>query len=294
MPTPSLALVTCSLQPTLYAEEGELPSLIRAHGVAVDVVSWDDATVDWARFSAVVVRSTWDYFERYDEFCRWLDQVQAVARVFNPPELMRWNSDKRYLRELAARGVRIVPTVFCEPGEPANLASIVSAHEWSRVVIKPAVSGNAYRTHLLDVSDSAERERGQRLVDDILQSTAVLVQPFFPEIKSEGEYSFFFFEGVLSHAIIKRPVPDDYRVQFGYGGTAVAVDAVPLYEQARAVLDQLPEPPTYARIDGVRRGADFFLMEAELIEPYLFLSTAPRAVTEAYVDLVVRLAKSSG
>ncbi len=281
MTLPRVALVTCALQPALYGEESQLPPLIAARGIDVAVVNWDDPAVDWASFDVALVRSTWDYFERYDEFCAWLDRVSPLTAIHNSPTLMRWNSDKRYLIELEARGVRIVPTVLCERGQSISLATVARERGWTRLVLKPAVSGGAYRTHLID-----DVTTGQPILDELLRHGAALIQPFFPEIKAQGEVSFFFFADVLSHAVDTRTGGDDYRVQTQFGGTAMAIDPAPLLPQVRAVLDALPERPTYARIDGVVRGDDFYLMEAELVEPYLYLCAAAPQATTAYVDLV--------
>ncbi|MGO8999753.1 MAG: ATP-grasp domain-containing protein [Polyangiaceae bacterium] len=290
MSPPRVAIVTCAAQSLLYAEEREILPRLRKRGVDADAVLWSDENADWSRFDAVVIRSTWDYFTRYDEFRAWLDRVEHLARVYNPPSLVRWNSDKHYLRDLEQRGVQIVPTVFCEAGERADLAKVLRESGWKSAVIKPCVSGGAYRTHRVSAEDAAEK---QAEMDALLATTAVLVQPFVPEIQSEGEWSLVFFGGAFSHAVLKVPGAGDYRVQPEHGATFADVKPEPwLVEQAQSVLRALPEPPAYARIDGVRRGRDLILMEAELIEPYLYMAAAPRAM-DAFVELVEKLAHAS-
>ncbi|MEO6710401.1 MAG: hypothetical protein ABI054_06595 [Planctomycetota bacterium] len=288
-PRPTVAFVTYSGQPLLYAEEAELPALLAARGVQAEPVVWSDPSVEWKRFDAVVIRSTWDYFERFEEFRPWLDRTESLGiPLFNSADLVRWNFDKRYLRELESRGIRIVPTVFLESRQRADLGEILSAHDWSRAVIKPTISGGAYRTHRLEASEAATY---QLHLETILESCGALVQPFFPEIVSEGEWSLVFFDGAFSHAVLKVPAPAEYRIQPHFGGRAERVEPEPwMLDQAREVLAALPEAPAYARIDGLRRGREFFLMEAELIEPYLFLATAPGA-SARYADLVERLAR---
>ena len=286
---PRVALVTCAQQPDLHAEEAHLLPMLRALGVLADAVVWDDAGVDWGGFDAVVLRSTWDYFTRYPEFCAWLDRLEGQVPVWNRPALLRWNADKRYLRELEQRGVCIVPTAFCEPQSAPVLREMVRERGWDRVVLKPAVSGGAFRTHRFEARDAASY---QAALDDILTTTAALIQPFFPEIQDEGEWSFFFFDGAFHFAVLKVPQGDDYRVQPEFGGTYTRV--VPeawMLEQVQGVLGALPEAPAYARIDGVRRGRTFHLMEAELIEPFLYLRAAPEAA-EAYARTVARLARA--
>ena len=285
---PRLALATCSAVPDLYEEEREIVPRLQARGVDARAVVWSDASVEWASFDAVVIRSTWDYFERFEEFRAWLARIErSGVALHNPLPLVRWNSDKLYLRDLEAKGVPVVPTVFCEKGaRGVRLEGILSDRGWPDAVLKPSVSGGAFRTHRVTAGNTAE---AQREMEEILQSCAVLVQPFVPEILSEGEWSFFFFDGQLSHSVLKAPAAGDYRVQTQFGGTASRPTPEPwMVEAARGVLSALPVRPTYARIDGVRRGKEFLLMEAELIEPYLFLAAAPEAM-ESYVAVLQRV-----
>jgi hypothetical protein len=286
-----VALVTCAAQPLLYGEEQDVLPALRALGVEAEALRWDDPAAPWGTFDAVVIRSPWDYFQRYAEFCAWLDRVELLAPVYNSPSLVRWNADKMYLRDLERRGVRIVPTVFCEAKKPVSLANVLRASGWEDAVMKPCVSGGAYRTHRVGLDDAASYEAE---MEAVLAETGVLVQPFFPEIRSEGEWSFVFFDGTLSHVVLKVPVGDDYRVQTQFGGTFSPIEPEGwLLDQVGTVMSALPERPAYARIDGVCRGRDFYLMEAELIEPYLYMSAAPGSV-EAYARVITKLARAGG
>jgi glutathione synthase/RimK-type ligase-like ATP-grasp enzyme len=283
-----LALVTCAAYPELYADERELvPAFARA-GVQARAVVWSDPSVPWSRFDRVVLRSTWDYFERIDEFLAWLDRLEQLGvPLVNSPSLVRWNLDKRYLPWLAARGVAIAPTELIAAEQRCDLVRLMRERGWTRAVVKPAVSGGAYRTHRVSLDDAAAL---QPEVDAILRGSALLVQPFLDEIVREGEWSFVFLDGELSHAVLKRPAPDDFRVQPQFGGTFARVTPPePLLAEARAVLQALPEAPRYARIDGVRRDGHLLLMEAELIEPYLYSPAAPE-VLDRYVHVISRRA----
>lgn len=228
------ALVTWSGLPELAEDD----RLLLAHLDARAVV-WDDPAVDWRAFDAVVIRSTWDYHKRIGEFRAWIDRLDASgARLWNPPALLRWNTHKRYLIDLAARGVNVVPTLLT-----------------SRVVVKPAVSATAYRTHVLD---PFEQE--------------MLVQPFIDEVITGGEWSLIFFAGAFSHAVIKRARAGDFRVQSEFGGTSeVATPDASLIEDARNILRTIEEPWLYARVDAVVRDGRLLLMELEMTEPSLFL-----------------------
>jgi glutathione synthase/RimK-type ligase-like ATP-grasp enzyme len=279
-----VALVTCEAFPNLHPREQPLVGRFAQEGIEAVPVVWSDPAVDFAAFERVVIRATWDYFERPVEFFGWLDRMEA-ARVplYNPPALVRWNADKRYLRDLEQRQVRVVPTRFIEAHQPCDLAAQLRELDWSRVVIKPAVSAGAWRTHLLGVEEAGAHQSD---LDEILASSAVLIQPFLPEITDEGEWSMFFFGGAFSHAILKTPVAGDFRSQPMFGASFKLVTPPPsMMRAAEGVLGKLPVAPLYARVDGVRRGDDFLLMEVELIEPYLFLTADPGAI-DRYVRAV--------
>jgi hypothetical protein len=278
---PRVALVTCAAHPQLYEDEGALlPSLVAA-GAAASAVVWNDPSVEWNRFDLVALRSTWDYFERYDEFLRWLDRIErARVPLCNPVSLVRWNLDKRYLVELEHKGAAIVPTCWVERGERLDLAAHVRAAGWSEAILKPAVSGGAYRTHRFAAADAATL---QAELDSIVATGGALVQPFLPEIETEGEWSLVFFAGELSHVVLKTPKANDFRVQPQFGGRFRSLAAPPTMLAAAAkIVRLLPSAPLYVRIDGVRRGDQFLLMEVEAIEPYLYLGQSPGAA-ERYV-----------
>lgn len=285
---PRVALVTSAALPSLYGDEQELPSAFAAAGVDAAPVVWSDPEVAWSRYDAVVIRSTWDYFQRIGEFVAWLDRIEREGvRLYNPVPLVRWNFDKRYLAELKARGVRIVPTRFFDAGARVDLPALLREAGWTEAIVKPAVSGGAWRTHRFAVADAAAV---QRELDEILRGSGALVQPFLDEITRVGEHSLFFFGGRFSHAVVKTPASGDFRVQAQFGGTHRAIEPpAEMLEAARAVLDLLPAPALYARIDGIERDVRFELMEVEVIEPYLFLPGSPGAI-DRYVDAVRRIA----
>jgi glutathione synthase/RimK-type ligase-like ATP-grasp enzyme len=281
-----MAIVTCAEFPDLCAEEQELVPRLRARGVDVQAVPWDRPDVAWDRFESVVLRSTWDYFKRIEDFRAWLDRLeQPRVRLFNPLELVRWNFDKRYLRELELRGTPIVPTAFVEPGQRTTLAALLAERGWERAVFKPAISGGAHRTWSLDRAEASTHEAEFQA---LLASMAVLVQPFAPEIVEDGEWSLLFFESSFSHAVRKVPAPGDFRVQSHFGAAVTREEpSAELRAQAQRVVDALPVAPLYARIDGIRRGGAFLLMEVEVIEPYLYLGFAMDRM-EGFIDALAR------
>ncbi|TWD84912.1 hypothetical protein FB561_6108 [Kribbella amoyensis] len=279
--TSRLALATSAAHPQLHEHDLPLAEALRAAGTDPVAVVWTDPSIDWSAFDAVLLRSVWDYHTRYLEFTAWLDQLdKAGVPVLNDSALVRWNADKRYLLELRERGVAIVPS---QVAAGACLREVVAGLAGEEIVVKPTISATAYNT----VRGVAGSEELSRALDD-LPDAVYLVQPFLPEIVTEGEWSLMFVGGEYTHAVIKRPAAGDYRVQDDFGGTAELVEPpAEVLAAATAALEAADSrtAPAYARVDGIVTGGRFLLMELELIEPYLFLPSHP-AATDALAQLV--------
>jgi glutathione synthase/RimK-type ligase-like ATP-grasp enzyme len=281
-PRGSVALVTCAAHPDLSEDDRLLLPALRAVGFEPLARRWDDPDEPWNRHAAVVVRSCWDYHHRAAEFHAWLDRLEtAGARVFNPVPILRWNADKRYLRDLASSGVEVVPTAWVDERQEGSLASLADARGWPRVVVKPSVSATAFETWRTgpEVTDDDE-QRFRRLTGE----RPALVQPYLPEIEG-GELSLVFLAGQYSHAVLKRPRPGDFRVQADFGGTVESIrpDSSVVAAAAR-VLRAAPGETLYARVDLCLVAGRVQLMELELLEPALFFATesaAPARFAEA-------------
>ena len=273
---PRVALVTCAAYPDLFEDDLLLARALEDLDINPIPATWDDLAIDWLSFDALVIRTPWDYFERAAEFRAWLDaRIASGVLLCNAGEILDWNYDKRYLQDLEAAGVPLVPTVCIGRGEQADVAALARARGWNEIVVKPTISGGAYRTYRFFVEDAAAY---QKEIEDTLADRGVLVQPFLPEILSAGELSMLFFDGVYSHAVCKRPRPGDYRVQFQFGGTIESVEIEPaLVAQARACVLAAPSLPVYARVDGLVKDGRFLLMELEVFEPLMFLASHPEA-----------------
>lgn len=261
---------------------------LRRLGVAVDTVSWRRADYPWRACDLVVVRSTWDYHEAPADFLAALGAIASRTRLANSLALVRWNVDKRYLAWLEERGVPIVPTRFLERATPRALLAARDALQdengagngsqaAGEFVVKPAVSASAWNTFRLSAGDF---DRRAAELAGVFEGRVAMVQPFVPAIAEEGEFSLFYFDGTFSHAVLKAPAPGDYRVQEEHGGRIVAVNpeaallsagCAALATVASAPAEPSDTPPLYARVDLVRCGAGFRLMEVELIEPALYL-----------------------
>ena len=241
-----IALVTWSGLPDLAPDDRLLRDALVRRGCDVAAVAWD-APVDWNRYDAAIVRSTWDYHKRIDEFRAWLDLLNS-ARVWNPPSVLRRNIHKSYLLDLQEQGIEIVPTTFMSGG----------------VVLKPAVSATAHGAMFIDGD--------------------VLIQPFVPEVPRDGELSFVFLGKTFSHAVRKRARAGDFRVQTDFGGTVEPyTPPAALIAQAERIAFTLGEDWLYARVDGVIRDGRLLLMELEATEPSLFLD-GPSA--ERFADAI--------
>jgi glutathione synthase/RimK-type ligase-like ATP-grasp enzyme len=254
---------------------------LERRGVRVRSVVWSgplDPEID-----VVLLRSTWDYHLRLPDFLGWIGGLEARGiPLWNLPDTVRRNVDKRYLDVLAARGVPVVPLRQLERGSRTALRAVLEGAGWAEAVVKPAVSGGGWRTW---------RTRGEPADEDRfaeqLAMADCLVQPFVREVVDAGEWSLIFFDGAFSHAVVKRPASGDFRVQEQFGGTTRAAAAPPaLIEQARGILTLAGERTLYARVDGVVRDGQLQLLELELVEPSLFLDVVP-AAADRFADAVI-------
>jgi glutathione synthase/RimK-type ligase-like ATP-grasp enzyme len=238
-------------------------------GWHVEAVPWCRPDVDWGRFDAVVIRSTWDYYQAVEAFVAVLERItQSGANLQNPLDLVRWNIKKTYLRDLQERGVRIVPTAWGADIGSIDERAILEELGTEEVVVKPLVGASAAFTYRLQRGSEKWSEAAAAL-----EHREYLAQPFIPSIISEGEYSLFFFSGTYSHAIVKTPGQQDFRVQEEHGGVFRTITAMrELVQEGEQALAAIGQVPLYARVDFVRlEDGGFGLMELELVEPALYL-----------------------
>lgn len=275
MPRP-IAFVTYDREPGGTADDALAVAALAVRGVPVMPTSWNDAQVDWSRFELVVIRSPWDYFIVPDAFQSWLARLEAArVRLLNPLPVLRWNMDKRYLRELESAGIAIPPTRWLSRGERANLAELLSAVGWRKAVLKPVISGGAFDTETVTPDSAAAT---QPRLDALLEGRDMMLQRYMEEIETEGEWSLLFFNRRFSHAVLKRPATGDFRVQSQHGGTTETRAVAPeVIAAADAILARVEGPLLYARVDGLLQDGRFVLIELEILEPALFLAQADGA-----------------
>lgn len=262
----------CILTPHPDYEENWQPSAdaYRAlFGERIDFRPWTDAG-DLSGYALVLPLLAWGYQRRAADWYRALDAWEAAGiRFANPIALLRWNTDKEYLLDLAEKSVATVPTIEADALCADNLAAARAQFGIDTLVIKPAISGGADGTYRLAPHDP--------IPFDVLERD-MLIQPMIASVAAEGEYSLFYFGSTFSHAILKKPAPGDFRVQEQFGGHEVHIEPPsPALALAQVTLAAAPVAPLYARIDMVRDDEDggFRLMELEVIEPSLFLPFAP-------------------
>ncbi|HKH28799.1 MAG TPA: hypothetical protein VKA61_10765 [Sphingomicrobium sp.] len=265
-----------------WAFDAEADAL-RKRGVEVDAVSWTGSG-DLSAYDLVLPLVVWGYHLQYEEWQRFLDGIEAEQLpVTNPPRLLRWNSDKAYLKELAGKGIPTVDTIEVESLDDGELAAAAARLGTEELVVKPPVSASATGTHRIRRGDQIPpEERGRRM----------MIQPFLPSIASEGEYALIFFDGAYSHTVVKRPKRGDFRVQPHLGGSTEPSDPPSgAVELAQAALAAAPSEAIYARVDIARgRDGELLIMELELIEPALFLDVAPHG-EEAFANAVIAAAE---
>jgi hypothetical protein len=278
-----VALATCTAMPDGFEADWGLKDALEAAGARVEYVAWSEPA-DWEAFDSVVVRSTFDYSRRRDEFLAWADRIDA--RLHNSPSILRWNSDKRYLSDLADDGLPVVPTTFVSPGEPVPEFA-------DEVVVKPNVSAGARDTGRFA---PGAHDTARDLVVDITESGRVaMVQPYLRAVDERGETALVFVAGELSHVLHKRAVlaPDEvaparddeigaaeimYSEDLVRPGEATDAERHLAADILAAVQRRFSTTPLYARVDLIPDAAsEPVLLELELIEPALYLSAAPGA-----------------
>jgi glutathione synthase/RimK-type ligase-like ATP-grasp enzyme len=281
-----IALVTYRRLPDLDPDDRPLAAVLGGRGHEVTAAVWDDPALDWARFDLAMLRSPWDYFHRRGEFLLWAERAAAATRLWNPLDLIRWNSHKGYLLEMRARGAPVIPTEIVPAGSAVDVRARMADHGWTRAVVKPAVSADAFGTILVGPGDGAA---AQAHADQLLAERDLMIQPYFASVEEPGERCLVHIDGRFSHAVRKR--------SHFLGGRHVGPEGAPVEaaddERATAALVLRlagAESALYARVDLARDDAGRpCLMELELVEPTLFFTGAPAAAERMADALEARM-----
>lgn len=277
-------------------DTGPLAEGLGQAGLLVEAPVWHDPAVDWAGYDLLIMRTPWDYSQRYREFMAWLRQAATRTRILNAPELIRWNIDKRYLADFEDLGVPCVPTEFCDTADEA--AAAIARRVDGRIVVKPSVSAGSRDTGLFDPGDPAALALARRILD---AGKTVMVQPAAEHVITGGENALFFFNGEYAHAFHKGPilapggayVGGQYRSDISRGEPSDA--EIALGRRVLAAVEEIAAGrgwgkdaavPLYARIDlASDRGTAPQVLEVEVFEPAYHVDIVPEAV-DAFVTAV--------
>lgn len=254
----------------LEEQMGKLRPAFAVEGLKVDLIPWRGASERAEEFDAMLPLFVWDYFEgNEDTFLSEMAKIDSRTKLLNGFDILKWNSNKSYLEEMSREGAPVIRTLHVERATERSVNAAFETLETDTLVIKPQVGGGAWRQALYTKGDPFPAK-------DKLPPEAAMIQAFLPSVQSEGEYSFLYFGGKFSHAVLKKPKSGDYRIQSIYGGSEEAyTPTTQERETTRNILNNLDFTPLYARID-LLRGQDggLKLIEMEMIEPYLYLNFA--------------------
>lgn len=283
-----IALLTCEKLPELNEEDQLLIPELAKFNITATAVIWDNKTVNWTDFDYLIFRNTWDYFEKETEFNLWLDQIEQLGiKTLNPIDIIKKNKHKFYLREMEMQGIKILPTIFMDKTDLLDIDKKIPPH-WEKAVIKPAFSAGSYQTEVFELEDLQKINSKYK---NIASEKELLLQEFMPEIQTLGETSFIFFNKKFSHAVNKKPVEGDFRIQVQFGGKYTLTQPnFALIEKAQKIVDTFTGELLYARVDGIVIQDELHLMEVECIEPDLYFNLSEGSL-QRFVSAIVDLIK---
>ena len=271
-------------------EDSLVQKALEAKDLKVIRKDWACPHFDWESTQYAIFRTTWDYFDRFEEFFTWFEKTRKIVQFINVPEIIYWNLDKHYLKDLEKLGLNIPPTHYIEKGEQQSLRNLFEKTKWQKAVLKPAIAGAARETFLIDVNDFEKFEGDLRR---LLAKETMLFQEFQHQIQSKGEMSLMMIGGKYTHAVLKKAKSGDFRVQDDFGGTVEThhadQDEIAFAEIAIAACPQLP---LYARVDiFYDNNNELALGELELIEPELWFRNYPEAANKLAISIIEFISK---
>ena len=261
----------------LFAEDKLLQRGFEAQGFETDIVVWNDPQINWNNYDVALIRSTWDYFDHKDHFLEVLSRIEAsTCKLYNSLESIRWNIDKHYMLDLEQWHVPIIPTYLAFQRGADGIRKIFVEHGWNTAVMKPVLGLAGSHTHKVNLN---QLEAMLETLRSEHPQQEFIIQPFIDSVVDEGEWSFIYFNGKLSQVLLKKPAPNDYRVQGIYGGTIQPVE--PRSDdlvQAEGVMAKIPFDLLQARLDFIRVDGRLSIIEVELIEPIFSFNLVPEGI----------------
>ena len=251
-------------------------------------LAWDDSNFDWASTKSVLFRTTWDYFDRFNEFSEWLQQVSQKTKLLNSKYIINWNIDKHYLNDLKQKKVNVAETFFIEQGSSLSLKTIHKQLGWNDTVLKPCISGAGRHTYKINKETI---DMYEPIYKSLIINESMMLQPFQNNIIIKGEISMILIDGIYTHAILKKAKVGDFRVQDDFGGSVhnyiPSDDEITFAENA---IKACPELPVYARVDIFTDNDNkIALSELELIEPELWFRHNPEAANKLAKAIKLKL-----
>lgn len=260
-------------------EDNYVKTALENQGLKVARLSWDDATFDWSTTKYILFRTTWDYFDRFPEFSKWLNTVSKQTTLLNSEKIIRWNIDKHYLQDLQQNRVHICESYFIEKGTQSTLKELSLKYDLKDFVLKPCISGAARHTYKINSENINEYEE---TFSSLITEEAMIIQPFQYNIIEKGEISLMVMNGKFTHAVLKIAKSGDFRVQDDFGGSVH--NYIPTKEEiafAENAVKACVETPIYARVDVFTdNNGKLAIAELELIEPELWFRNYPAAADE--------------
>ncbi|AZJ35779.1 RimK family alpha-L-glutamate ligase [Tenacibaculum singaporense] len=260
-------------------EDNYVKTALENQGLKVARLSWDDATFDWSTTKYILFRTTWDYFDRFPEFSKWLNTVSKQTTLLNSEKIIRWNIDKHYLQDLQQNGIHICESYFIEKGTQSTLKELSLKYDLKDFVLKPCISGAARHTYKINSENINEYEE---TFSSLITEEAMIIQPFQYNIIEKGEISLMVMNGKFTHAVLKIAKSGDFRVQDDFGGSVH--NYIPTKEEiafAENAVKACVETPIYARVDIFTDNyGKLAIAELELIEPELWFRNYPAAADE--------------
>ncbi|MFY0675222.1 MAG: hypothetical protein JXQ87_17635 [Bacteroidia bacterium] len=260
----------------IFKDEELVTEALKSEGFTVERTNWDNDTFDWSKTDFVLFRTTWDYFDRFDEFRKWLEVVNSQTTLINPKTTIDWNFDKQYLKELEAKVVNIPKTQIINCGDSESLNHHLNKSGFNKAVLKPCIAGAARHTYVINKSNVQDHES---VFKELIANENMILQEFQSSIQNKGEVSIIMFGGNYSHAVLKKAKKGDFRVQDDFGGTVHEYSPTEKeIEFAKHVVSKVEPKPTYARVDYFwDNNNQLALGELELIEPELWFRKEPKS-----------------
>ena len=271
----------------ILLEDRLLQTALENKGLKVTKKNWADEKFDWGTTKYAIFRSTWDYFDRFEEFFNWLEKNKERTTFINSTDIINWNIDKHYLQDLATNGINIAPTLFIEQGDNTTLIDLFIKTKWTEAVIKPAISGAARHTYRITPNNCKNYEN---IFQELITKESMLFQEFLNNITSNGEISLIMIGGKYTHAVKKIAKKGDFRVQDDHGGSVEEYNATKAeIDFAEKCIKNCPYFPIYARVDIVYDNNNLpSLSELELIEPELWFRNCPKSAEKLAKEIILR------